>query len=126
MIDRWRPTLLAARAYPRAVQMVRLTTCADGFEARLLAARLGSEGIVWSLRGGHDGPLAIGAVEVLVDEADYGAARELLAGDGQWDGELGPVDAEAERPTTGRDLLVLVAVLVGVVVFALLRMGARV
>ena len=66
--------------------MVRLTTCADGFEARLLAARLGSEGIVWSLRGGHDGPLALGTVDVLVDADDYSEARELLEAEVDWDG----------------------------------------
>ena len=61
--------------------MVRLTTCGDGFEARVLAARLGSEGIVWSLRGGHDGPLAFGTVDVLVDADDLDTARELLGDD---------------------------------------------
>ncbi len=58
--------------------MVRLTTCADGFEARLVAARLGSEGVVWSLRGGHDGPLAFGTVDVLVDADDLEVAQEVL------------------------------------------------
>lgn len=58
--------------------MVRLTTCADGFEARLLAARLGADGVVWSLRGGHDGPIPIGTVDVLVDADDLQLARNLL------------------------------------------------
>jgi hypothetical protein len=112
--------------YPCLVQMVRLTSCADAFEARLLAARLGAEGIVWSLRGGHDGPFAIGEVEVLVAEDDYPDARALLDSDDRPDGEGPPVDSAAVRPTTGRDLLVLVAVLVGVVLFAALRMAARI
>ncbi len=106
--------------------MVRLTTCGDAFEARVLAARLGAEGFVWSLRGGHDGPFSIGAVEVLVDADDYAEARELLDSDAQWDGELGAVDAPPERPTTGREVLVVLAVLAGVVLFAILRMGAKV
>jgi hypothetical protein len=113
-------------AYPRPVEMVRLTTCSDAFEARVLAARLGSEGIVWSLRGGHDGPFAIGAVEVLVDADDYSDARELLDSDSTWEGELGPAEARPERQTTGRDVLVLVVVLVAVVLFAVARMAARV
>jgi hypothetical protein len=106
--------------------MVRLTTCGDAFEARVLAARLGAEGIVWSLRGGHDGPLALGSVDVLVDADDYAAARDLLASDPSWEGDVGAPDAVPERETTGRDVLVMLAVGVGVVVFAVLRMGAKI
>ena len=105
--------------------MVRLTTCGDAFEARLLAARLGSEGVVWSLGGGRDGPFAIGEVEVLVDENDLMTARELLSLD-DFDRPFEAEDAEPERETTGRDLLVLVAVVVGVIVFAIARMGAKI
>jgi hypothetical protein len=115
-----------AVAYPRVVQLVWLTTCADAFEARVLAARLGSEGIVWSLRGGQDGPFAIGSVEVLVDVDDYPRAREMLESDLAWDAEIGPADAKPERETSVREVLVLVAVLAGVVVFAVARMASRV
>ena len=108
------------------MDMVRLTTCTDAFEARVLAARLGSEGIVWSLRGGHDGPFAIGAVDVLVDADDYSTARELLDSDASWDGDLAGPGALPERETTGREVLVLVAVLVAVALFAVARMGAPV
>jgi hypothetical protein len=108
------------------MEMVRLTTCTDAFEARVLAARLGSEGIVWSLRGGHDGPFAIGVVEVLVDADDYADARQLLESDVGWEGELGGPGALPERETTGREVLVLLAVLVCAVAFAIARMGARV
>jgi hypothetical protein len=108
--------------------MVRLTTCGDAFEARVLAARLGAEGIVWSLRGGHDGPFAIGAVDVLVDADDYESARELLISDLTWveDHPVGPEAAPPYRPTTGRDVLIMVGVLVAVTVFAIVRMGMRV
>jgi hypothetical protein len=105
--------------------MVCLTTCGDAFEARVLVARLGSEGIVWSLRGGHDGPFAVGTVDVLVEADDLDTARELLLLD-DFDGPLAAAGAEPERETTGRDVLVLVAVLIGVLLFAALRMGARV
>ena len=106
------------------MDMVRLTTCTDAFEARVLAARLGSEGIVWSLRGGHDGPFAIGAVDVLVAADDYPSARELLTSDTEWDGEIGAAGAVPERETTGREVLLLLAVLVAVVLFAIARMAA--
>jgi Putative prokaryotic signal transducing protein len=108
------------------MQMVRLTTCADGFEARVLAARLGADGIVWSLRGGHDGPFAIGEVDVLVDADDYALARQLLESDLDWDGELAAPDASPERPTTGRDLLLALGALAFAILFAVVRMTAKV
>jgi hypothetical protein len=59
--------------------MVTVARVASGFHARVLAARLGSEGVVTQLRGGGvDGPYPMGAVEVLVDEPDLELARELL------------------------------------------------
>jgi hypothetical protein len=103
--------------------MVRLITCADGFEARLLAARLGSEGVVWSLRGAHDGPFAFGTVDVLVDVDDLATAREML---GDSTDELAPLDTVPERETTGRDVLVMVAVLLAFLLFAVIRMAAPV
>jgi hypothetical protein len=59
--------------------MVPLTTAADPFAARVMAAHLGAEGIVWELRGGVDGPYPLGPVEVLVAEGDLALARELVA-----------------------------------------------
>jgi hypothetical protein len=53
----------------------------DPFHARVLAARLGSEGIVTQLRGGIDNPYPMGDVEVLVAEADLELARDLLLAD---------------------------------------------
>jgi len=58
--------------------MVPLTTVANSVAARILAAHLGSEGIVWELRGNVDGPYPLGPVEVLVAEDDLDLARELL------------------------------------------------
>jgi hypothetical protein len=105
--------------------MVRLTTCGDAFEARLLAARLGSEGVVWSLRGAHDGPLALGTVDVLVDAGDLAVARELLGDTADASGwELAAEDAEPEPETTGRDVLVVCAVLLFALLFAVARMAA--
>jgi Putative prokaryotic signal transducing protein len=62
-----------------AVRLVTLDVLAP-FPARLLAARLGAEGIVWQLRGGGtDSLYPFGPVELLVDEDDVEVARELLA-----------------------------------------------
>ncbi len=62
--------------------MVPLAKAHDGFAARVLAARLGSEGIVTQLRGGGiDGPYPVGDVEILVRAPDLDAARELLLAD---------------------------------------------
>jgi hypothetical protein len=59
--------------------MVPVARVPSGFHARVLVARLGSEGVVTQLRGGGvDGPYPMGAVEVLVDEPDLPLARELL------------------------------------------------
>jgi hypothetical protein len=62
--------------------MVPLTTVGSSFEARVVMARLGADGILTQSRGGGDGcyPLP-GPVQllVLVDQADE--ARELLMAD---------------------------------------------
>jgi len=61
--------------------MVPLVTVGSGFQARVLAARLGSEGIVTSLQGAVDGPYPFGDVQVQVDVADLELARQLLLAD---------------------------------------------
>lgn len=60
--------------------MVHLTTVDSAFEARVLAARLGADGIVAQLRGAaldNVYPLP-GPVEVLVSVDDFELARDLL------------------------------------------------
>jgi Putative prokaryotic signal transducing protein len=62
--------------------MVHLTTVGSTFEARVVMARLGAEGILTELRGARDGVYPLpGPVELLViaDQADE--ARELLLAD---------------------------------------------
>jgi hypothetical protein len=61
--------------------MVPVLRAEGGFHARVVAARLGSEGIVTQLRGNVDGPYPMGAVEVLVSEDDLPLARGLLLAD---------------------------------------------
>src|SRR4051794_14378849 len=64
-----------------AVRMVHLRTVPNTFHARVIAARLGADGIMAQLRGSVDGPYPIGDVMVFVDEHDLDAARELLLAD---------------------------------------------
>ena len=51
------------------------------FHARVIAARLGADGIVTELRGAVGGPYPIGAVSVWVSAADEPIAGELLIAD---------------------------------------------
>jgi hypothetical protein len=103
--------------------MVRLMTAANAMEARIIAARLGSEGIVWEFRGSVDGPLAIGPVELLVDLDDLETARELLLID---DVDSSFADTQPAHVTTGRDVLWALVALVALTLFAIARMAARV
>ena len=73
---------------------------------------------MWSLRGAHDGPLAFGTVDVLVDASDLEVAQEVLG--------LEVVDPVPERETTGRDVLVIAVVLLAALLFAIARMAAPV
>jgi Putative prokaryotic signal transducing protein len=61
--------------------MVPVLRATDSFHARVVAARLGSEGILTSFRGPVDGPYPMGTVEVLVERGELEAARELLLAD---------------------------------------------
>jgi hypothetical protein len=65
----------------QGLRMVPVLRAEGTFHARVVVARLGSEGIVTQLRGNVDGPYPMGSVEVLVTEDDLEAARELLLAD---------------------------------------------
>src|SRR5204863_10084455 len=62
-------------------RMVRLATVHSTFHARVIAARLGAEGMVTELRGNVDGPYPMGDVHVFVTEGDLDSAQELLLAD---------------------------------------------
>jgi hypothetical protein len=94
----------------QGLPMVHLRTVPDAWEAKVLAARLGSEGIVTHLQGGLAGPYPFGTVSVLVEAGQADLAADLLLADEveaafasqRWVG-VGPAgfsDAEAEA---GRD-----------------------
>jgi hypothetical protein len=63
------------------VPMVHLRTVPDVFHARVIAARLGADGIVTELRGAVGGPYPLGSVSVWVTPADQEIACELLLAD---------------------------------------------
>ncbi|MGQ0744317.1 MAG: hypothetical protein ACT4OS_08305 [Acidimicrobiales bacterium] len=90
-------------------QMVRLATVGSVFHARVIAARLGADGITTQLRGATEGPYPMGQVDVLVDESDVAEASQLLLIDDlestfDHDGGGGSVaaDAEADLNANGR------------------------
>jgi len=99
-------------------RMVRLATVSSSFHARVIAARLGSEGIVTDLRGNIDGLYPVGDVHVYVGQDDLGDAQELLMVDEVESAFDTPEDAAGGR--SSRELwIVLGAILaIAAVVFA--------
>jgi hypothetical protein len=61
--------------------MVTLVTVPNGFQARVVAARLGSAGVIAQVRGPADGPYPIGDVSVVVPEVELELARQLMLAD---------------------------------------------
>jgi hypothetical protein len=87
--------------------MVHLCTAKGSFHARVIAARLGADGILAELRGAVDGPYPIDhSVEVLVSVDELDVARELLLVD-----DIEAPDAAFPRATRRR-VWFLIAVLV--------------
>ena len=65
-----------------AIPMTYLTTAAGSFHAKVVAARLGAEGIPAQIRGGVDGLYPIfGEVQIYVRSDQLDIARELLLAD---------------------------------------------
>jgi hypothetical protein len=91
--------------------MVRLLTLSSTFHARVVAARLGAEGVLTRLQGNVDGPYPMGEVHVYVEENELDTARELLLVDEVESAFDGAGEDTDDR--TPRELwLVLVAILV--------------
>src|SRR5262245_59429233 len=104
--------------------MVSLTTVANPVAARILAAHLGAEGIVWELRGNVDGPYPLGPVEVLVAADDLDTARQIVVEQEIAEDDVADDEFAAEGRTAGRGsarnrwlplalLLITVAVILG-------------
>jgi hypothetical protein len=64
-----------------AMRMVHLRTVPDAWHARVIAARLGCEGIITHLQGNLSGPYPFGSVRVLVEADQAELAAELLLAD---------------------------------------------
>jgi hypothetical protein len=103
--------------------MVRVATASGPFEAKLLAARLGADGILWELRGGADGIYPMGPIDVLVAADDADIARVLLLPDADFDAGAGTSPDDGHRRQAGRRLrpLLLIAVVVLSLIFVVAR-----
>ena len=98
--------------------MVRLTTVGDPIEARIIAARLGSEGVLWELRGGIDGPYPMGPFHVYVAEPDLATAYEVLTpADDHEDHDTDAAD-DADDAHAGRAPLALWLIVLAIVALA--------
>jgi hypothetical protein len=96
-------------------RMVHLVTVGSAFEAKVLAARLGSEGVFCELKGGVDGPYPFGPVHVYVEAAESDLARELLVPEPL---DADPDDAGGVRRLADRPSLAFTLVLAGLLILA--------
>ena len=99
--------------------MVSIVSSRNAFEAKVIAARLGSEGIVWELRGAVDGMYPVGLCEVLVEEGDVERARELLLADDVESAFADGEDAPVGRSSTTERVILVVGALVLATFFAM-------
>jgi hypothetical protein len=101
-------------------RMVRLATVGSSFHARVIAARLGAEGIVTDLRGNLDGMYPVGDVHVYVDEVDLAEAQELLMVD-EVESAFDQPDDEVE-PRTPRELWLILGAILGIAAVVFVRL----
>lgn len=101
------------------------------FEAKLLAARLGADGVLAQVTGGPDGPYPVGPYAVLVEPEQAELARALLAATDHRDPDSGmtpggdmEADAAPQAAWRRHRALVAAVVLALLVLFALARVLA--
>ncbi|HEX3622222.1 MAG TPA: hypothetical protein VHT97_07905 [Acidimicrobiales bacterium] len=100
-------------------RMVRLATVGSSFHARVIAARLGAEGIVTDLRGNIDGVYPMGDVHVYVDQDDLAEAQELLMAD-----EVESAFDAPEEPVAGptpRELWIVLGAILAIAAVVFVR-----
>jgi hypothetical protein len=100
-------------------RMVRLATVGTSFHARVIAARLGAEGIVTDLRGNIDGVYPMGDVHVYVDCEDLVEAKELLMVD-----EVESAFDAPDEPVGGapRELWIVVGAILAIAAVVFVRL----
>ena len=91
--------------------MVRLATVRSTFHARVIAARVGAEGIMTELRGNVDGIYPMGDVHVFVAEEDLPSAQELLMAD-EVESAFDETDSDVDTGAPRELWILLVTVLV--------------
>jgi hypothetical protein len=91
--------------------MCYLTTVVGSFHGRVLAARLGAEGVIVVLKGATDGPMPFQSnVDVLVPADQLTLAREILLADAV-DDAFGDDEPDRQRSRRLHGLPAAVAVL---------------
>ena len=90
--------------------MVRLATVRSTFHARVIAARLGAEGIMVQLRGNVDGVYPMGDTHVYVEAESLDTAREVLLVDEVESAFDEPLEETAVRSLTWPRWVVLAAI----------------
>ena len=98
--------------------MVRLATVRSTFHARVIAARLGAEGITAQLRGNVDGVYPMGDTHVYVEADGLPRAQDLVA----LTAEL-PADDDEDGGRSYRTPLPLVLVVIGVAAMAVISLA---
>jgi len=86
-------------------RMVSVATAKSAFEAKVLTARLGADGVLWEVRGSIDGMYPVGTIEILVDADDLDRALDILS-----TGELDEEDDILWGSSSRREWLVVVGV----------------
>jgi hypothetical protein len=86
-------------------RMVSVATAKSAFEAKVLAARLGADGVLWEVRGSIDGMYPVGTIEILVDVDDLERAMDILS-----IGELESDEDELVDPRSRQEWLLFVGV----------------
>jgi hypothetical protein len=113
------------------------------FEAKVVTARLGADGILWELRGIVDGMYPLGGIDVLVPVDELETARQCLLDGGAPPDEQAPVTVDAPltsgdepgptapapvgaRSSPARRWWVTAAVILGVAAFSATRVVAAI
>ncbi|MHB1930227.1 MAG: hypothetical protein ACYDEN_08380 [Acidimicrobiales bacterium] len=88
--------------HPLRARMVHVRTVPSAFHARVIAARLGADGILTELRGNVGGPYPIGETSVWVPAGEAEVAQALLRAD-EVEASVGAIPDGDETADGGAD-----------------------